>query len=440
MLDVFPVTAAISDEGRLSIGGCEVTDVVHRHGTPVIVFDRETFEARASAFAAALSPERVYYAGKSLCCVAICELLDGLGLGMDVCTGGELATALRAGFPAERLLFHGNNKSVGELEMASEAGVGRIVADSFDELDRLAKVGTAARLLVRITPGVEAHTHEFVQTGQEDSKFGFGLGSGVAFDAVERALKVGELVGFHAHIGSQIFELAAFELAIKRLATFAAEVRDRSGYSPSELNLGGGFGIAHTEDESTPDIAGAVARITGAVEREFTERDMAVPDVSIEPGRAIVGPSAVTVYEVGTVKTIPGVRTYVAVDGGMSDNIRPALYGARYQAHLANRMTAEPGPHVTICGKHCESGDILIKDVHLPADVGPGDLVVVPATGAYTYSMASNYNRIARPPIVMVEGGRDTVIVQRETVDDLLRFDRRVDGSAPGDPVSGRTL
>jgi diaminopimelate decarboxylase len=278
---------------------------------------------------------------------------------------------------------------------------------------------------------VEAHTHEFVQTGQEDSKFGFGLQDGIAAQAVERAMHVPgcDLVGLHAHIGSQIFEMAAFELAVKRLAAFAAELKERVGFNARELNLGGGLGIAHTEDEMTPDLGEAVGRITSAVQEEFSAHGLDQPKVFLEPGRSIVGSSAVTLYSVGTVKTIPGVRTYVAVDGGMSDNIRPALYGARYIASLANRMEAPAGPRVTVCGKHCESGDILIKDVHLPEDVASGDLLVIPATGAYTYSMASNYNRIGRPPVVMVEDGRATEIVTRESSADLLRYDRRVDGS-----------
>lgn len=430
MLDVFPHTARIALDGHLEIGGCDVVSLAEEHGTPVVVLDRTTFETRAKSFAEALGPSQVYYAGKSFLCVAVCELLDQLGLSLDVCTGGELVTALRAGFPPERIAFHGNNKSIAELEAAKDAGVGRIIVDSFHEFDRIARVRPGADLLVRITPGVEAHTHEFVQTGQEDSKFGFGLADGVALEAVGRALEVGNLVGYHAHIGSQIFEMAAFDLAVKRLAVFAAEVRERWDYTPTELNLGGGLGIAHTEDEMTPEIGGSIGRISAAVEREFSERDIPLPRVFVEPGRSIVGPTAVTVYRVGTVKAIPGVRTYVSVDGGMSDNIRPALYGARYQGFLANRMDAPSGPRVTVSGKHCESGDILIRDVHLPADVGPGDLFVIPATGAYTYSMASNYNRVPKPPVVMVAEGTGTVIVARETNDDLLRYDRHLDGSA----------
>ena len=431
MLEVFPDTAEVND-GRLQIGGCLVSDLAREYGTPLVVLDRSTFEARAKAYAAALSPAQINYAGKAFCCVAICELLDDLGLSLDVCTGGELATALAAGFPAERITFHGNNKSVGELAQARQAKVGRLVLDSFDEIERVAASGIGTKLLIRVTPGVEAHTHEFVQTGQEDSKFGFTLAGGVALDALKRALDVPgcEVIGLHAHIGSQIFEMAAFDLAIKRLALFAADAKERLGFETRELNAGGGLGIAHTEDEMTPEIDASVGRIVQAVEREFTSAGLAVPRVMVEPGRSIVGSAAVTVYEVGTVKVIPGVRTYVSVDGGMSDNLRPALYGARYQAFLADRMEAPEGPRVALSGKHCESGDILIKDVHLPADVAPGDLVVVPATGAYTYSMANNYNRVPRPAVVIAGEGRSNLIVKRETNESLLANDLRLDGSS----------
>src|SRR5919106_1432806 len=392
MDEVLPLTASVTDEDHLSIGGCDVVDLAARFGTPLIVFDRTTFEDRARAYASALSPDRVFYAGKAFCCVAVCELLNESDLGLDVCTGGELATARAAGFPSERVIFHGNNKSVEELETASSMGVGRIVVDSFEEFDRLVEAGGRTNILVRITPGVEAHTHEFVQTGQEDSKFGFGLGDGLALEALKRAVQVPgcDLVGVHAHIGSQIFELAAFDLAIRRLAEFLARAKDELSFEARELNLGGGLGIAHTHDELTPAPAEAIGRMQAAIEREFSARDLALPRLFVEPGRSIVGSAAVTVYEVGSVKRIPGVRTYVSVDGGMSDNIRPALYGARYEAFMADRVGAPPGPRVTVAGKHCESGDVLIRDAHLPDDIAPGNLLCIPATGAYTYSMLVN--------------------------------------------------
>jgi diaminopimelate decarboxylase len=432
MDEVLPHTADTNGRNHLSIGGCDVVELADAHGTPLIVFDRATCENRARAYGAALPPGQVFYAAKAFCSVALCELIDVLGLGLDVCTGGELATALGAGFPAERILFHGNNKSRSELETASTAGVGRIAVDSFEEIDRLIEARVRSHLLARITPGVEAHTHEFVQTGQEDSKFGFGLVGGIALEAVKRLSDVPgcELVGLHAHIGSQIFELAAFELAVRRLADFMDRARADTGFVASELNLGGGLGIAHTHDELTPEPGEAVARMLAAIERECGSRGLPLPRLFVEPGRSIVGSACVTLYRVGSVKRIPGVRTYVSVDGGMSDNIRPALYGARYEAFLADRMSATPGPRVTVAGKHCESGDVLIRDVHLPDDVGVGDLLCIPATGAYTYSMASNYNRVPRPPVVMVDRGIATEIIRRETDRDVLRLDRRLDGSA----------
>jgi diaminopimelate decarboxylase len=430
MQGVLPDSARNRD-GRLEIAGVDAVALADRYGTPLIVLDRATLETRAKSYASALEPSRVIYAGKALCCIAVCQIVDELGLGLDVCTGGELETARRAGFPMERVVFHGNNKSLAELGSATDLGVGRIVFDSFEEIERLGEVGATSKLLARITPGVEAHTHEFVQTGQEDSKFGFTLAEGIALEALRRAqmLSETEVIGIHAHIGSQIFELAAFDLAVRRLAVFLKEAKDELGFEAKELNLGGGLGIAHTHDEITPDPSASVARMLASVEREFTDLGLPVPQVFVEPGRSLVGSSAVTLYRVGTIKKIPGVRTYVAVDGGMSDNIRPALYGARYEAFLADRMDAPPGPRVTVCGKHCESGDILIKDVHLPEDVRPGDLLCIPATGAYTYSMASNYNRMTRPPIVLVEDGNAIEIVRRETIEDLLRLDRALEGT-----------
>ncbi|HVF53844.1 MAG TPA: diaminopimelate decarboxylase [Actinomycetota bacterium] len=432
---VLPDTAEVDADGALHIGGCSTLDLAQRFGTPLLVFDRATFEARARSYAAAAAaPDQVFFAGKSFLCVSICELLKPTGIGLDVCSGGELTTAIAAGFPADRITFHGNNKSFDELVMARDAGVGRVVLDSFEEIERVAAAGLKTKLLLRLTPGVEAHTHEFVQTGQEDSKFGFPLADGIGLEAVKRAMEIDgcELVGFHAHIGSQIFELAAFDLAARRMTSFMADARRECGFTPQELNLGGGLGIAHTEDELTPDPAEAVARITDAVQRELEAAGLPAVRVCFEPGRSIVGASGVTLYTVGTVKRIPGVRTYVSVDGGMSDNIRPALYGARYQAFLADRVLAPHGPRVTVSGKHCESGDVLIRDVHLPDDVTAGDTLCIPATGAYTYSMANNYNRITRPAVVLVHEGNATEIIRRETNEDLLRLDRHLDGSDVG--------
>ena len=428
MHKVLPDTAEVED-GRLIVGGCDTVELAERFGTPLMIFDRATFEERARAFSSVLPPERVAYAGKAFMCVAVCQLADRLGLGLDVCTGGELATALAAGFPPARITFHGNNKSDDELVEAREAHVGRIVVDSFDEMARIETAGVKTKILIRLTPGIEAHTHEFVQTGQEDSKFGFTLADDVALGALKRALEIDgcEVVGVHAHIGSQIFELGAFDLAVERLADFLLDARDRLGFEALELNLGGGLGIAHTRDELTPDPKESIEGLESIVKRAFADRNMTAPALAVEPGRAIVGSAAVTLYTIGTKKTIPGVRTYVSVDGGMSDNIRPPLYGARYEALLANRTDARPGARVSIAGKHCESGDVLIRDVHLPDDVAPGDLLCIPATGAYTYSMANNYNRVPRLAVVMVHEGRAHPIVRRETYDDLLRADVRLE-------------
>ena len=430
MQKVLPDTASTTEDGALELGGCSTVELAAEFGTPLVVFDRATFEARAEAFVSALPSEQVTYAGKAFICVGVCQLVDRLGLSLDVCTGGELVTAQAASFPPKRIIFHGNNKSKAELELASQAGVGRVVIDSFDEIERIKAAGLRTRLLIRVTPGVEAHTHEYVQTGQEDSKFGFALAEGIAMDALRQANEVEgcELAGVHAHIGSQIFELTAFGLAIERIVDFLIAAKQEVGFVASELNLGGGLGIAHTRDEMTPDPAKAVEQIAAMVDRQFTDAGLDLPKLYVEPGRAIVGSAAVTLYEVGTVKQIPGVRTYVSVDGGMSDNVRPALYGARYEAFLANRMDVPVGPRVTVSGKHCESGDVLIKDVHLPEDVAPGDLLCIPATGAYTYSMASNYNRVPRPAVVMVHEGAATEIVRRETFDDLVRNDLHLSG------------
>lgn len=428
--DVLPDTAQTSSEGHLSIGGCDTTELAARYGTPLIVFDRATFEARAAAIAAAIGSENVFYAGKSFLCVAVCQLVDELGLGLDVCSGGELTTAVTAGFPSDRLLFHGNNKSVDELKAAAQNGVGRIVVDSFDELRRIDELGIAARLLVRVTPGVEARTHGSIRTGQEDSKFGFSLSSGAARDAVAaaRSNERCDTVGLHAHIGSQMFDLAAFDLAVGRMVGLMAELRDEIGFQTTELNLGGGFGIPYTAQDDPLDLSAAARGIVETVRSRCDERALAVPRVMLEPGRAISGNAGVTLYEVGTVKPIVGVRTYVSVDGGMSDNPRPALYGARYEALMAGRLNDPCDQVVTIAGKHCETGDVLITDARLPRDVRPGDLLCVPATGAYSYSMASTYNRNPRPAVVLVAGGEVSEIVARESSDDLLRLDLPLPG------------
>ena len=426
---VWPCTATRAADGVLTVGGLDVRDLATEFGTPLFVLDEEDFRARCRAWREAFADSDVYYAGKAFLCTAVARWIAEEGLSLDVCTGGELAVALRAGFPVERLLFHGNNKSVAELERAVEVGVGRVVVDSFDELVRLAAVaeraGVRQRVYVRVTPGVEAHTHEYVQTGQEDQKFGFSLASGAAAEAVRRVLALPSLhlVGLHCHIGSHIFDVHGFKLAAHRMVGLLAALRDEHDVVLPELDLGGGQGIAYTAADDPMDVAEYASGLRAIVEKECAAVALPVPRLAVEPGRAISGPTTVTVYEVGTVKDLPGLRTYVSVDGGMSDNIRTALYDARYTAVLASRRSAAEPRNVTLCGKHCESGDIVVHDVPLPGDLSPGDLVAVPASGAYHRSMASNYNHVPRPPVVAVRDGAARVIVRRETEDDLLRLD-----------------
>ncbi|HEX7354765.1 MAG TPA: diaminopimelate decarboxylase [Mycobacteriales bacterium] len=421
---VWPVTAGRTG-GVLTIGGMQVTDLASAYGTPAFLLCEKDFRDRARAWGRAFVGGDVYYAGKAFLCKAVVRWIDEEGLSLDVCTGGELAVALAADFPPERIAFHGNNKSVAELERAVGARVGRIVVDSLEEIDRLAILGARQKVMIRVTPGVEAHTHEYVATGQEDQKFGFSLASGAAAEAVARVLGTPtlELVGLHAHIGSQIFDTAGFGLAAHRMVGLLAQVRDQHGLELPELDLGGGLGIAYTSADAPLPVGEVAERLAYLVAKECASAGIATPRLAVEPGRAIAGPGTITLYEVGTVKDLPGLRTYVSVDGGMSDNIRTALYGAHYTAVLASRASDAPLRPMTITGKHCESGDIVAHDVPLPADLRPGDLLAVPASGAYHRSMASNYNHVPRPPVVAVREGAARVIVRRETEDDLLRLD-----------------
>ena len=426
---VWPVTAGRAADGALQLGGVDVRDLAADFGTPAFVLDEQDFRDRCRAWHEAFAGGEVYYAGKAFLCTAVAGWVAQEGLSLDVCTGGELAVALNAGFPVERLLFHGNNKSVDELVRAVQAGVGRIVVDSFDELVRLAAVAEAAgvrqRVYVRVTPGVEAHTHEYVQTGQEDQKFGFSLASGAAAEVVRRVLSLPslELVGLHCHIGSHIFDVHGFKLAAHRMIGLLAAIRDEHGVVLPELDLGGGQGIAYTAADDPMDVGEYAEGLRLIVEKECAAVGLPVPRLAVEPGRAISGPTTVTLYEVGTVKELPGLRTYVSIDGGMSDNIRTALYDARYTAVLASRLSAAEPANVTLCGKHCESGDIVVNEVPLPGDLTPGDLVAVPASGAYHRSMASNYNHVPRPPVVAVRDGAARLVVRRETEADLLALD-----------------
>ncbi|MEV5506106.1 diaminopimelate decarboxylase [Streptomyces orinoci] len=427
---VWSRTVTRNADGVATVAGIDVKQLAEEFGTPAYFLDEEDFRARCRAWKSAFGEEAdVFYAGKAFLSRAIVRWLTEEGLNLDVCSGGELATALDAGMPAERIALHGNNKSTEEITRAVRAGVGRIVVDSFQEIARVAhiaeRLGRRQRVQIRVTVGVEAHTHEFIATAHEDQKFGIPLAGGQAAEAVRRALKLDglELVGIHSHIGSQIFDTSGFEVAAHRVVGLLKQVRDEHGVELPEIDLGGGLGIAYTSEDDPrepQEIAGALREI---VERECRAAGLAVPRLSVEPGRAIVGPTAFTLYEVGTVKELPGLRTYVSVDGGMSDNIRTALYDAEYSVALVSR-TSTAGPMLSrVVGKHCESGDIVVRDAYLPADVAPGDLLAVPATGAYCRSMASNYNHALRPPVVAVKDGAARVIVRRETEEDLLRLD-----------------
>ncbi len=420
-------------DGVLTVAGESVIDLAAEFGTPTYVVDEDDFRRRARGFKEAFPDADVYYAGKAFLCVATARWIAEEGLNLDVCTGGELAVALKAEFPPERIGLHGNNKSVAELRRALEAGVGRIIIDSLEEIERLrdltAELGKRASVMIRVTAGVEAHTHEYISTSHEDQKFGFSIAGGDALDAVRRVLAEPglELRGLHSHIGSQIFVTDGFEVAARRVLRLHAEIAKELGVALPEFDLGGGFGIAYTtqDDPSTPeDLARGMLKI---VDDECAVIGIDVPHLSIEPGRAIAGPSTFTLYEVGTTKSVEldggAYRRYISVDGGMSDNIRPALYGADYSCTLASRASEAPALLSRVVGKHCESGDIVVKDEFLPGDVEAGDLLAVPGTGAYCRSLASNYNHVPRAAVVAVREGEARVIVRRETEDDLLALD-----------------
>jgi diaminopimelate decarboxylase len=414
---LLPMTATV-DGGRLSIGGCDVGDLAAKYGTPVFVYDELHVRERCRE-AVATFGDGATYASKAFLCLAMARLVKEEGMGIDVSTGGELYVALEAQMPPARITLHGNNKSEAELGMAMAAGIGRIVLDSDHELDRIERLVAEhgfepPKILVRVTPGVEAHTHEYVMTGQDDTKFGFGLASGAAAAAVERATAspAVELVGIHAHIGSNIFLLSGFERAVEVLAPFVKPL------GLPELCLGGGLGVAYVEGEETPTFAEWGGLLRQAIAAAGIDAKL-----KVEPGRSIVAGAAVTLYTVGTIKHLPGIRTYVAVDGGMSDNPRPVLYGSGYEAFLPRSTDADRPLTATIVGKHCESGDVLVRDARLPADLAVGDVLATPVTGAYGHSMASNYNKVPRPPIVFVRDGEDELVVRRETLEDLLYLD-----------------
>lgn len=400
---------------------------------------------RANAFRQALENsfgERAgacYYAAKAFISIEIASWVERAGLSLDVCTGGELEVALAAKFPPERIEFHGNNKSEAEIARAIEVGLGKIVADSEIELERINEIASAKgitqKVLIRVTPGVEAHTHQYIATAHEDVKFGFSIASGAALRAVKIGLLASnlEVVGVHFHIGSQIMGVEGFDLAIERTSAFLKSVKEEAGQELTEMVIGGGFAIAYVAGDTSSDAREVLAHLFGAVKHSAEKAGISMPRVSIEPGRAIVGPTTATLYRVGTVKKVElddGSRNYVAVDGGMSDNIRTSLYDAEYSVALANRVSSAPSVASRVVGKHCESGDIIVRDCDLPSDLTPGDLLVTPATGAYGRSMASNYNHLPRPPVIAVRDGRARVILRRETHADLLSLEVSQEGQS----------
>jgi len=424
---------------ELTISSIPATALAKEFGTPAFIMDESDFRERAAAWNTALNNAfgsnagTVYYAAKAFICVEVARWIKDIGIGIDVCTGGELAVALKGGIDPAKIEVHGNNKSVAEIEKAVAAGVGTIVIDSLYEIERVSAAatrhGVIQKVLLRLTPGIEAHTHESIATAHEDVKFGFSIASGAAWNAISqvRTHSSIELRGFHAHIGSQIFENDSFEISAQRLIELLAKYRDEYSAELPELDLGGGYGIAYLPGENSLDPASTMKALAEVVSTQCAAHKLSIPRISIEPGRAIVGPTMFTLYEVGTVKDVTlengANRRYVSVDGGMSDNLRPALYDAQYFAALANRTSSAPKISSRIVGKHCETGDIVIREIELENDIVPGDLLATPATGAYGRSMATNYNHVPRPPVIAVKDGKARVILRRETEADLLGLD-----------------
>ena len=438
--NVWPRNTTRDGTGAAVIGGVTVTQLAQEYGTPLFVIDEDDFRSRCQDMAAAFGGGRnVHYAAKAFLCSEIARWINEEGLSLDVCTGGELAVALHADFPPERITFHGNNKSVAELTAAVKAGVGHVVLDSMTEIERLdaiaGEAGVVQDVLVRLTVGVEAHTHEFISTAHEDQKFGLSVASGAAMTAVRRVFATDHLrlVGLHSHIGSQIFDVAGFELAAHRVIGLLHEIVDEFGVDKtaqlSTVDLGGGFGISYLAPDDPAPVAELAAKLSAIVRNESGAVGLPTPRLVVEPGRAIAGPGTVTLYEVGTVKDVDvsttAHRRYVSVDGGMSDNVRTALYDAQYDARLVSRISDAPAELARIVGKHCETGDIVVRDAWVPGDLQPGDLLGVAATGAYCYSLSSRYNMIGRPAVVAVRAGRARLILRRETVDDLLSLEVR---------------
>ena len=424
---------------ELTISSIPASALAKEFGTPSFIMDEADFRDRAAAWNSALNKAfgsnagTVYYAAKAFICVEVARWIKDIGIGIDVCTGGELAVALKGGIDPAKIEVHGNNKSVAEIEKAVAAGVGTIVIDSLYEIGRVSaaatKHGVVQKVFLRLTPGIDAHTHESIATAHEDVKFGFSIASSAAWNAIThvRTHSSLELRGFHAHIGSQILETESFEISAQRLIELLAKYRDEYSAELPELDLGGGYGIAYLPGEVNLDPASTMKALAEVVSSQCAAHKLSIPRISIEPGRAIVGPTMFTLYEVGTVKDVTlengANRRYVSVDGGMSDNLRPALYDAQYFAALANRSSTAPKVSSRIVGKHCETGDIVIREIELENDIAPGDLLATPATGAYGRSMATNYNHVPRPPVIAVKDGKARVILRRETEADLLGLD-----------------
>lgn len=422
----------VNDAGHLEIGGCDTVELAKTYGTPLYVMDEGIVRANCREYIAAgknYYPNfEILYASKVFTTLAMCRLADEEGMGLDVVSGGELYTALAANFPAQRIYFHGNNKTPLELEMALDAQVGRIVVDNFSELEMVNELASQrkmqVKILLRVAPGIDAHTHHYIKTGMIDSKFGLAIANGQALRGIETALsrKNVELKGIHCHIGSQIFDLASYVEAAKTMMSFGAVIMKKTGLIIEELNLGGGLGIYYAAGDAPPTPTALISTVSSTVKEAAKQYQLSLPKLIFEPGRSIVGEAGVTLYTVGAIKDILGIRKYLAVDGGMSDNPRPALYQAKYEAVLANKMNLSNAETVSIAGKCCESGDMLIWDIELPP-AAAGDILAVLATGAYNYSMASNYNRNPRPAVVFVDEGRADLVVKRETYPDLIRND-----------------
>jgi diaminopimelate decarboxylase len=440
-LRLLPRSARVDSGGRLSIAGCDLADLAQTYGTPLYVYDEGELRARCGEYADGFGPGAVAYAAKAFLCLAMAHLVADEGLHLDVATGGEAHVAHRAGFPSERMVFHGNNKSEFELRLALALGVGRIVVDGFDELDRLETLVAGGlpspRVLLRVTPGVEAHTHEYIVTGTDDSKFGFTVANGTALEAATRAAKSDAMhfAGLHCHIGSQILALGSYARAVSVVVELAAQIGDATGVSVDEINLGGGLGVPYIVDDlDAPSIADFARFVRDAYDDACSAVTLEPrPRLCMEAGRSIAGPAGITLYTVGAIKEIAGVRTYVAVDGGMSDNPRPSTYGAIYEVFLPARADAARPFVASVAGKHCEQGDVLVTDAHLPAHVALGDVLATPVTGAYASSMASNYNLVPRPAIVFLRDGSARLVVRRETLEDLVARDQVAAGPQVGD-------